>query len=112
MKAFCLQYALNSYNEFISNKDGVRLLGIDLFQEVVSASAAEGTAHFLEDKPAPPNTIVEDFKAIYNEMVNHDAFVKWPSSSPLHFHRVSERPCVSGSSHSLLALCGLWLTNQ
>ena len=87
VKSFCLAYAVQYYNKFIANKDGVRLLGIDLFQEVASASAEKGAAKKLPNDPAPPCTLVKDFNAIYNEMVNADGFVKCGGQT-IKFHKV------------------------
>jgi len=86
VKSFCLAYAVQYYNKFIANKDGVRLLGIDLFQEVASASAEKGAAKKLPNDPAPPCTLVKDFNAIYNEMVNADGFVKCGGQT-IKFHK-------------------------
>ena len=35
IKDFCLKFALENYNEFISNKKGFDIIDIDLFKEVV-----------------------------------------------------------------------------
>jgi len=72
-KGFCLAFALQHYNEFISNKDGIYILGIELFQEVVAA---------FQTNPEPPkeirpeecpDTLLEDFKRMYELMPYSDA---------------------------------------
>src|SRR3990167_5000422 len=68
IKGFCLQFALQNYNSFISNKDGIYILGIELFQEVVAA---------FQTNPAPPeelrlsdnpDTLIHDFKNLFDNM--------------------------------------------
>ena len=68
IKGFCIQFALQNYNAFISNKDGIYILGIELFQEVVAA---------FQTNPAPPeelkladnpDTLIQDFKTLYDNM--------------------------------------------
>lgn len=71
-KGFCLEFALQHYNEFISNKDGIYILGIELFQEVVAA---------FQTNPQPPtplrvednqDTLLADFKKMYDQMAYSD----------------------------------------
>lgn len=68
IKGYCLQFALQHYNEFISNKDGIYILGIELFQEIVAA---------FQTNPAPPedlkgadnpDTLLQDFRRLYDQM--------------------------------------------
>ena len=68
IKGFCIQFALQNYNAFISNKDGIYILGIELFQEVVAA---------FQTNPAPPeelrlsdnpDTLIHDFKNLFDNM--------------------------------------------
>src|SRR3990167_7525793 len=68
IKGYCLQFALQHYNEFISNKDGIYILGIELFQEIVAA---------FQTNPAPPeelrlsdnpDTLIHDFKNLFDNM--------------------------------------------
>jgi len=69
VKAFCMKFSLDHYNEFVTNKDGLRILDIDLFQEVVAAFQSE-KKEFTDVKlgQAPPSTILEDFKRMYDTM--------------------------------------------
>jgi len=71
-KGFCLAFALKHYNEFISNKDGIYILGIELFQEVVAA---------FQTNPEPPkdlseadnlDTLLNDFKQMHDLMPYSD----------------------------------------
>jgi hypothetical protein len=73
VKAFCLQYALDHYTEFIANKDGIHILGIDLFQEVVKAFTDRPPApeEIPADK-APADTLIEDFQKLYERMPYSD----------------------------------------
>jgi len=69
IKGFCLQYALSRYNEFISNKDGIHILGIDLFQEVVAAFQSNPPApEEITPENAPPDSLLEDFRRMHDLM--------------------------------------------
>lgn len=69
VKAFCLQYALDNYTQFIANKDGIHILGIDLFQEVVKAfTDRPPPPEEVSPDQAPPDTLIEDFKKMYDLM--------------------------------------------
>ena len=79
IKGFCLQFALQNYNSFISNKDGIYILGIELFQEVVAA---------FQTNPAPPtaiaeppDTLLDDFKRLYNDMPYSDFILPLPNEN-------------------------------
>lgn len=69
VKGFCMQFALQHYNDFISNKDGIYILGIELFQEVVAAFQTNPPPpeEITPDK-APQDSLLEDFKKMYNQM--------------------------------------------
>eukprot|EP01095_Lingulamoeba_sp_RSL-Kostka_P008481 TRINITY_DN2857_c0_g5_i1.p1 TRINITY_DN2857_c0_g5~~TRINITY_DN2857_c0_g5_i1.p1 ORF type:complete len:446 (+),score=167.38 TRINITY_DN2857_c0_g5_i1:214-1551(+) len=68
-KGFCLKFALENYNEFIANKDGIHILGIDLFQEVVTAfQQRPDTPTIVSPDQAPEDTLLVDFKKMYNTM--------------------------------------------
>jgi len=64
VKEFCFHYILKHYNDFIGNKDGVKDLGIELFQEVVEhyQQSLTGNVKTLNISPEPQNTIVADYK--------------------------------------------------
>lgn len=69
VKGFCMQFALQHYNDFISNKDGIYILGIELFQEVVAAFQTNPPApEEIPPDKAPQDTLLEDFKRMYNLM--------------------------------------------
>lgn len=69
VKAFCLQYALDNYTQFIANNDGIRILGIDLFQEVVKAfTDRPPPPEEIPPERAPPDTLLQDFKKMYDLM--------------------------------------------
>eukprot|EP01096_Ripella_sp_DP13-Kostka_P006711 TRINITY_DN2420_c0_g1_i1.p1 TRINITY_DN2420_c0_g1~~TRINITY_DN2420_c0_g1_i1.p1 ORF type:complete len:559 (-),score=273.93 TRINITY_DN2420_c0_g1_i1:453-2012(-) len=73
MKGLCMQFALQHYNEFISNKDGIRILGIDLFQEVVAGfqSSVPPPEPYTPDN-TPPDTLIDDLKRMHDTMAYHD----------------------------------------
>mmetsp|Transcript_30789 Transcript_30789/g.51868 ORF Transcript_30789/g.51868 Transcript_30789/m.51868 type:complete len:392 (-) Transcript_30789:174-1349(-) len=68
--AFAKNFALSHYNEFVTNKNGLHVLGLDLFQEVVtafqtfSASGGPGTPTIGE----PENTYLTDLKKMHDLM--------------------------------------------
>ena len=71
VKGFCLTFALQHYTDVISNKDGIKILGIELFQEVV-ASFNPQAVRSLEVPPAISSTFNEDFKRLYECMPYSD----------------------------------------
>jgi len=72
IKGFCLQFALGHYNEFISNKDGIYILGIELFQEVVAAFQTNPTPPKEFNPETTPDTLLDDFKKLYERMPYSD----------------------------------------
>lgn len=77
LKGFCVKFALSHYNEFISNKDGIYILGLELFQEVVAAFQQSNQDSFpKETDPATvPDTLLADFKKMYDNMPYADMTV-------------------------------------
>jgi len=73
IKGFCLQFALKHYNDFIANKDGIYILGIELFQEVVAAFQTNpAPPASIYPEGGPPDTLLEDFKKLYDRMPYSD----------------------------------------
>eukprot|EP00339_Tiarina_fusa_P009906 CAMPEP_0117026830 /NCGR_PEP_ID=MMETSP0472-20121206/19687_1 /TAXON_ID=693140 ORGANISM="Tiarina fusus, Strain LIS" /NCGR_SAMPLE_ID=MMETSP0472 /ASSEMBLY_ACC=CAM_ASM_000603 /LENGTH=442 /DNA_ID=CAMNT_0004733945 /DNA_START=461 /DNA_END=1789 /DNA_ORIENTATION=+ len=73
IKGFCLQFALKNYNDFIANKDGIYILGIELFQEVVAAFQTNPSPPAsIYPEGGPPNTLEEDYKKLYEMMPYSD----------------------------------------
>mmetsp|Transcript_2063 Transcript_2063/g.2958 ORF Transcript_2063/g.2958 Transcript_2063/m.2958 type:complete len:553 (+) Transcript_2063:91-1749(+) len=73
IKGFCLQFALKNYNDFIANKDGIYILGIELFQEVVAAFQTNpAPPASIYPEGGPPDTLLEDFKKLYDSMPYSD----------------------------------------
>lgn len=72
VKGFCLQFALGHYNEFISNKDGIYILGIELFQEVVAAFQTNPQPPQEMRPEDHPDTLLDDFKRMYEGMPYSD----------------------------------------
>lgn len=90
IKALCLDYASRNFQAFVSNKQGLSLLGIELFQEVTlilsaQQSAAERPAP-ITLPPTPPSTLTEDFMRLYAQMGLSDAVVM-VGGEKLRFHR-------------------------
>lgn len=74
IKGFCMQFALQNYNSVISNKNGIFILGIELFQEVV-ASFQQNPKPPEPIKPIPQDTLLEDLRKLYHEMPYSDFIV-------------------------------------
>lgn len=72
IKGFCISFALGHYNEFISNKDGIYILGIDLFQEVVEAFQSNPPPPQEINPDSAPDTLLADFKTLYEKMPYSD----------------------------------------
>jgi len=73
IKGFCLQFALKNYNDFIANKDGIYILGIELFQEVVAAFQTNPSPPAsIYPEGGPPDTLLSDFKTLYEKMPYSD----------------------------------------
>lgn len=76
VKSCSMQFAIDNYNDFVKNKDGLHILGLDLFQEVVTAfqtfSATKQRAN-VSIGDEPENTIISDFKRLHKQMPYADA---------------------------------------
>jgi hypothetical protein len=72
IKDFCLKYALNHYSEFVTNKNGLHILGIDLFQEVVASQANQARFEKVTLRPEPLDTLVDDFQRLFQTMPYSD----------------------------------------
>jgi len=71
VKSFCKFYAIEHFNEIVTNTEGLHVLGIDLFQEVVTAYLtfqATGSLSKVQLGDAPPNTIIHDLERMYKMM--------------------------------------------
>jgi hypothetical protein len=86
VKNFCMAFALKNYQAFISNKDGVYICGLDLFQEVVSRNA-DPTPIVDERGAVPPNSYVDHMKQLHDEMLFADGLAKVNNGPPLRFHK-------------------------
>jgi len=82
IKGFCLQFALKNYNDFIANKDGIYILGIELFQEVVAAFQTNPSPPAsIYPEGGPPDTLLEDMKTLYDNMYYSDMTVSCASDN-------------------------------
>ncbi len=71
VKNFALQYAFDHWKDFIGNTEGAKILGLELFQDV-SARYAKGEKTAYPEGPQPQNTIVSDYRRLYEEMLSPD----------------------------------------
>jgi hypothetical protein len=75
----CFYYIIpDHWTPFITNKEGVKILGMNLFQEVIDfhQKHMDGKLKPLVIPPKPINTILQDFKKIYEDMENADLTVR------------------------------------
>jgi len=86
VKNFCLSYAIKHYPQFIGNKDGVHILGIDLFQEVVTKS--QDASSVKDDLPAsgPTNHYYDHWRQLHDEMLWSDSVAR-VGSDKIKFHK-------------------------
>jgi len=69
-KEVVLHFAVSNYVEFLANKQGVKDIGINLFQEVVTLHH-QGLKPLPEEKE-PNDSFVHDFKALYESSKQSD----------------------------------------
>lgn len=68
IKNYCLKHALNHYNEFVTNKNGLHILGIDLFQEVVASQTEQSKFANINLRTEPASTLMADLKRLFDIM--------------------------------------------
>merc|ERR1712063_150951 len=96
-KGFCLQFALKNYNDFIANKDGIYILGIELFQEVVAAFQTNpDPPKEITPENAPRDSLTADLQKLHQQMPYSDSSILIGSST-LRFHRA----VIAANSESL-----------
>jgi len=112
IKAICIQFALANYEACIPSKDALRVLGVDLFQEVVKAATEPWNP--VPDEPAPPpDTLVQDFQRMHHESatvsdataLSPDTDVATTDTGPIHLHtstRVVSADRRTPSTHELM----------
>lgn len=71
VKAFCKYFAIEHFSEIVTNNQGLHTLGIDLFQEIVTAyltfQATKSLSKVSLGDP-PPSTVLEDYERLYKTM--------------------------------------------
>jgi len=79
------RFAYDNYNHFITNKDA-KELGVDLFQDVVTGYATR-SATPVSPEPEPKDTMLEDFRSIYEKMIFPDGTALCAKGERLGFHK-------------------------
>jgi len=102
VKEFCYHFIVKSYNDFVANKDGVKDLGIELFQSVVEVYQQFQTGQLkpLATPAEPANTIVQDFKQIYENKETLDVTFRFGNDFVS-----AHKAILAGQSHELFGLC-------
>ena len=90
MKAFCIRFASENRKDFIGNKGGVAMIGVDLFQDVMAALLAEGDEDLADKNPPPASTLVNDFKKLHADVdvgaIHGDSMVSFKGVD-VEFHK-------------------------
>jgi len=87
IKDIAMKFALDNYSAFIGNKSGVKAVGVDLFQEVVTAYATRATAAKDESHDAEPTEeLAKHFKLIYDQFLYPDATAQ-TKTEKVRFHK-------------------------
>eukprot|EP00027_Filamoeba_sp_ATCC50430_P018479 CAMPEP_0168563552 /NCGR_PEP_ID=MMETSP0413-20121227/12738_1 /TAXON_ID=136452 /ORGANISM="Filamoeba nolandi, Strain NC-AS-23-1" /LENGTH=489 /DNA_ID=CAMNT_0008595095 /DNA_START=63 /DNA_END=1532 /DNA_ORIENTATION=+ len=102
VKEFCYHFIVKSYNDFVANKDGVKDLGIELFQSVVEVYQQFQTGQLkpLAVPPEPANTIVQDYKQICENKETLDITLRFTND-----YVSAHKAILAGQSHELFNLC-------
>ena len=104
VKSFCKFFAIEHFNEIVTNNQGLHVLGIDLFQEVVTAyltyQATKSLSKVSLGDP-PVDTILEDFKQLYRQMPYADVKFLFDNNEEVICHRA----ILGGYSEKFKALC-------
>jgi hypothetical protein len=89
VKNFCVAFAHSKWAEFSSNRGGLEILGLDLFQDLtvmLHAQKKQADTSYL-DQAAPASTYVEDLKLLYEKMEFTDATAEFADGVVIKFHR-------------------------
>lgn len=104
VKSFCKFFAIEHFNEIVTNNQGLHTLGIDLFQEVVTAYLTYQATKSL-GKPnlgdPPVDTILDDYKQLYRNMYYADVKFVFDNNEEVVCHR----SVLAGYSEKFKALC-------
>mmetsp|Transcript_28853 Transcript_28853/g.72615 ORF Transcript_28853/g.72615 Transcript_28853/m.72615 type:complete len:660 (-) Transcript_28853:64-2043(-) len=106
LKTMALQYACEHWDAFLANKNGPSMLGIDLFQEVVATRSvggdtAAGAAGGSSLANIPPNTLLDDYKAMYVKMQFCDLLVEVPVTGDVRARIPCHRAILQAASDKL-----------
>lgn len=86
VKDYAVAFALRNFTSFISNKAGIAICGLDIFQEVVSKNQDVSAQQEVPLGPAPPNHYIEQMKQMHDEMIFSDGVAK-VGNDCIKFHR-------------------------
>lgn len=85
LKAHAMAFAFDNYNSFIADKNGAKILGVELFSEVVSGYASRPPTPAIEEEP--PERLREHFKEICDKMIFPDALAMCAKGDKAYFHK-------------------------
>jgi hypothetical protein len=95
LKQFAIGFSVTNWSSVMTNKEGLNIIGIDLFQELTLAVQRGGEVPPYVPDDAPPNTTTDDFRRIYEEMPFHDALCDFEAThqTKIPFHRAILAAC-------------------
>jgi len=103
VKSFCKWFAIEHFNEFVMNTEGLHVLGIDLFQECVTAYLtfqATGSLSKVSLGEPPADTLLHDLQRLYKMMPYSDCkFIVEGEEIPCH------KGIISGYSDKFKMVC-------
>jgi hypothetical protein len=67
VKAFCQEYAIEHFQQVVSDKSGATILGLNLYQELISLHTSGLKINFPLG-PEPPSEIIAVYKNIYDQL--------------------------------------------
>jgi len=104
VKSFCKFFAIEHFNEIVTNNQGLHVLGIDLFQEVVTAyltyQATKSLSKVSLGDP-PVDAILDDFKQLNRTMPYADVKFLFENNEEIICHKA----ILGGYSEKFKALC-------
>ena len=106
LKVFAIEFSVANWSVVMTNKEGLNIIGIDLFQELTLAMQRGGDVPAYVPPDMPPNTVVDDFRRIYEDMPFHDALATFDGENvpKVPFHRAILAACSDKLSAKMFSL--------
>mmetsp|Transcript_14041 Transcript_14041/g.19529 ORF Transcript_14041/g.19529 Transcript_14041/m.19529 type:complete len:532 (+) Transcript_14041:182-1777(+) len=111
IKDYCIHFAIDHYFDFVNNKDAVKDLGIELFQETASAYLEHqaGRLKPVQALVEPADTFLADFKSLLDSGKNYDIEFQLADSKLMGFPQgmlfKGHKAIIAVRSQPLAELC-------